>query len=321
MHLVQDLEDIAPALGQGTKHFNLSAIAYMSWIRLLQAVESTRVSASLIFRLDEKRRVSMEVSNGQVIDLSLFGRGFDNFDFLLHCRHLVRLVFYKTDDILLHTGYLPSTLREFSASGDRDSESVVDLGFCDSFRSLETLNLREVRIKNESALTSCRKLQHLDIIGCELNDLRYIGQLTGLKSLGIFRNNVKDLTPIRHLIEKGIPVVNDNHPVHRGRSEDHKYFIAVAGNPLEQPPIDIVIMGNWAVLAYLDGRRTFNGVKRELEVEGTRLELEVPFEVLAEGEERVKDYLRDVNKVFRHHQYYKARTGRSELFNITPLNP
>lgn len=321
MHIVQDLEDIASALDQGVNRFDLSAVAYMSWIRLLQAVESTRVSSSLIFRLDEKRDIYMDISNGQVKRLHISGKGFDNFDFLMHCRHLTRLVFNETDDIHLHTGYIPATLKELSVYGDREGEYVVDLGFCESFRSLETLNLRSIRIKNESALASCTKLQHLDIIGCGLADLRHIGQLTGLKSLGLAWNNIKDLSPIRPLIEKGIPVVNDNHPVHSHRQEDEKYFIAVRDNPLEQPPMDIVIMGNWAVLAYLDGRRVFNGVKQELLVEGTRLEVEVPFEVLAEGKERIKDYLWDVNKVFRYHQHHKAQTGRSELFNITPLDP
>lgn len=88
-----------------------------------------------------------------------------------------------------------------------------------------------------------KNIQKLVLSGCQIRDGWFLEKLTGLTTLDVSENNLENLSPVLHLVKKGIPVVWD-----WGKPNQ----ISVEDNPFTNPPIEIVKQGNAAILNYFE---------------------------------------------------------------------
>ncbi|HET6253438.1 MAG TPA: COR domain-containing protein [Puia sp.] len=120
-----------------------------------------------------------------------------------------------------------------------------------SFPSLENivyLDLCGNALGEISALSSLTRLEFLDISRTNINNISPLTNLTSLKFLDISDNNVADLLPIRTIIAKGIPVKQSTYS-YRVNYED---AIVLGSNPFTNPPVEIALQGNKAILNYFE---------------------------------------------------------------------
>jgi len=120
--------------------------------------------------------------------------------------------------------------------------------------NLKTLHLNNNQIGKTYFDGNFQKLEELYLSNNFLNSLAFFNKtkFPNLKTLDLHGNNVKDLEPMKEVIEK----LNINN------SKWLQKTINVSKNPLEKPPMEIVNIGKEAVLNYFEelssGRRYIN---------------------------------------------------------------
>lgn len=142
---------------------------------------------------------------------------------------------------------------------------IKDLSPISELKSLKLLYCYGSKISNLSPLSKLEKLQILDCSETEVNNLSAISKIESLRKieckdtkisflpknskwgnlelLNIAETNVKDLSPILYLLEKGIE---------GGWFWHGGYGILFMGCPLQYPPIEIAKQGNSAILQYFE---------------------------------------------------------------------
>jgi hypothetical protein len=116
--------------------------------------------------------------------------------------------------------------------------------------NLSSLNLRATSISDSgaSSLAALINLKHLNLSSTYIQNsgVSALAVLTQLTSLEIADTNVKDLSPLRRLLETGIPVSIQNHEFSSGSC------LNVYGCPLINPPLDIIQKGTKAIQNYFN---------------------------------------------------------------------
>ena len=125
---------------------------------------------------------------------------------------------------------------------DLNSNQVCDLSGLSGLRNLKWLYLSFNQVSDLSGLSGLRNLRQLYLRSNQVSDLSGLSSLRNLKQIDLGRNNIEDIFPIVLLLKSGIPIQK------HGRLSTKQ--IIVEGNPLIHPPIEIVEMGNQAVLDY-----------------------------------------------------------------------
>jgi internalin A len=132
-------------------------------------------------------------------------------------------------------------------------------GINDIFPLSELINLQEIYTGSTgiSDLSPLKNLIHLRRIGIEstkVNDLSPLSNLTNLESISCNETLINDLSPILHLLKKGLKVRWD-------MGGSYKTGIFIRDCPLTNPPIEIAIQGNEAILRYWEEQKR-TGTKR-----------------------------------------------------------
>lgn len=133
---------------------------------------------------------------------------------------------------------------------DLSSNPISYFDFLKKLRHLTSLYLRNNQISDARFLENLTNLTSLDISYNQISNLCFLENLTNLTSLYLSDNRISDLTPLVPLIKGGVPV-----PLN-----EYGYGIDLYKNPLTNPPPEIVVQGNKAILSYF---ASLEGVKEE----------------------------------------------------------
>jgi internalin A len=126
------------------------------------------------------------------------------------------------------------------------NNQITDITPLSALTKLEILQLRDNLITNLTSLSALTNLTKLDLDGNQIMDLRPLRELKRLKILDV-RNN---------FIERFPPEITSWWPLLEIKWDD-RYLIVIEGlnlygNPLTDPPAEIVKWGNDAVQNYFD---------------------------------------------------------------------
>jgi internalin A len=158
-----------------------------------------------------------------------------------------------------------TNLTHLNLSGNQISG---DGSFLKNLTKLISLNLHGNQINNELFLKELVNLNYLNLNGNQITDVLFFKKLNELDRVNLKNNQINDLNPLLFFIrDRGMKIVWKNHEV---VSEE----INVAGNPITNPPIEIVKQGNEAILNYF----------AEKERTGTEKSLEAKVVLIGEGQ-------------------------------------
>jgi internalin A len=167
-----------------------------------------------------------------------------------------------------------------------DSNLIADLAPIAKLNNLEILNCGKNKIADLTPIAQLANLKLLDCYSNQIADLAPIAQLTNLQQLNCHSNQIADLTPIAQLtnlkqLDCQSNQIADLTPIigliNKGKQVKWLRFqgdISVEGNPLTNPPIEIVEQGNEAILNYWQqieeqgGTQTINEAKLIIVGEG-----------------------------------------------------
>ncbi|MCS6930230.1 MAG: leucine-rich repeat domain-containing protein [Saprospiraceae bacterium] len=142
---------------------------------------------------------------------------------------------------------------------------ISDLSPLQHLAQLQQLNCSWSQISDLSPLQHLAQLQQLNCSSNQISDLSPLQHLAQLQQLDCSENQISDLSPVQSLVEKGLQVEWWIFPL-RGD-------INVYDNPLQYPPVEVVLEGNAAILEYF----------RQREKTGSRPLLEAKLILLGDG--------------------------------------
>ncbi|MCB9267770.1 MAG: leucine-rich repeat domain-containing protein [Lewinellaceae bacterium] len=143
-----------------------------------------------------------------------------------------------------------------------NNNQLTTLSFNGRLPSLNTLHLQGNQLATIEAQEGLPVLETLNLQNNKVNGLQFLVGSPALQNLNLVKNAVTDLSPVRGLIEKGVPV----------QWKDSN-GIAVEDNPLTAPPPEVVKEGNEAILNYF----------REIDIQGVDTLYEAKLLIVGEG--------------------------------------
>ena len=135
-------------------------------------------------------------------------------------------------------------------AGEGEAWEMNDLSVLGNLMRLQTLDVSYTAIADISALAQLPSLQVLNLSRTAVRDLAPLRGLGQLQQLYLRESEVEDLRPLRHLLEKGIPIEWNENPSFEEEVKGFVGRIEVYGCPLLHPPLEVVLQGNEAILAY-----------------------------------------------------------------------
>ncbi|WP_421799125.1 COR domain-containing protein [Haliscomenobacter sp.] len=119
---------------------------------------------------------------------------------------------------------------------------ISDLSPLVNLQNLTSLDVSNTPISDLSPLANLQNLTKLSVFNTQVSDLSPLANLLNLTSLYVFNTPISDLSPLKLIIEKGIFVHNEG--------STNKKGIFVKDCPLINPPLEIIVKGNEAILRY-----------------------------------------------------------------------
>ncbi len=123
---------------------------------------------------------------------------------------------------------------------------IKDISFSQPLTGLTTLDLRSNKITDISFLQPLTGLSMLDLSYNNIADISCLHSLTGLSTLNLSYNKIGGLAPLLALVRKGLVVWWG------GLDVGDYDMISIRGNPLSEPPVEIIQQGNEAILRYFE---------------------------------------------------------------------
>lgn len=130
---------------------------------------------------------------------------------------------------------------------DLDRTLISDLAPLRRLNKLQWLSISSTQITDLAPLSGLPALNTLHVGNTEVSELEPLSGISSLQSLDVIRTKVRDLSPLMEHIRRGIPVKAGSGPW-EGRG------IYVNGCPLTNPPPEIAMQGNEAILHYFRER-------------------------------------------------------------------
>lgn len=132
-----------------------------------------------------------------------------------------------------------------------------------SIKGLNELhNLKQVHLNNNEILeveplNNLTQLNELNLSNNKIEQVDFLSELPAIETLDLHNNLIRDLTPIKSIIEK-IGISNNKWEVNT---------LNIAKNPLEQPPMEVVSLGKDAVLGlFADIEKSGRYVNKDIKV-------------------------------------------------------
>lgn len=154
-----------------------------------------------------------------------------------------------------HIHSLPSSLsrltdlRIFSCRGF----GIKNIGLLASLTKMEKLDLYHNKISDISPIKELTNLKELDVEGNLITNIEPLKKLENLENLDISGNKVEDIAALLPLLKRKI---NPLQVSWRGMGEIIEgYVILLKGNPITNPPLEIVEQGRDAILNYYEQKQ------------------------------------------------------------------
>ena len=128
---------------------------------------------------------------------------------------------------------------------DLSENQIVEIIGLERLMCLKRLDLVGNSIEEIKGLDNLISLQKLYLIDNQIKEIKGLEKLTGLQSLGLSNNQINNIKALLPFLEEQIPIVVDADQL--GWSTPGIYLY---GNPLVNPPMDIVELGRDAVLRF-----------------------------------------------------------------------
>ncbi|MFN0035215.1 MAG: COR domain-containing protein [Saprospiraceae bacterium] len=135
------------------------------------------------------------------------------------------------------------------------STQVSDLSPLANLTNLNMLSCHSTQVSDLSPLANLTNLNTLFCNSTQVSDLSPLANLTNLNTLSCDSTQVSDLSPILSLIEKGVPVkwkTLYEHYEEDTSNWQERPAICVKDCPLNNPSVEVVQLGNPAILRYFD---------------------------------------------------------------------
>ncbi len=175
---------------------------------------------------------------------------------------------------------------------DLRSNRISDIHFLEKLTGLQTLDLRSNQVNKIHFLEKLTGLQSLDLSSNQISDYSFLEKLTGLQTLNLSSNHISDmssggvpllekLTDLQTLnlssnqisdIEALLPLLKNGLEISLEKF-DFEGKINLFGNPISNPPLEIVKQGREAVIEYFE----------KLIVEGTDYIYEAKLTLVGDG--------------------------------------
>ncbi len=107
-------------------------------------------------------------------------------------------------------------------------------------KEIKTLHLNNNEITSVKIRSNVNPLQEIFISNNQISTVSFIKYLPSIKTIDLHGNKIKNLLPLKDYIGK-LNIAN---------SKWEKNTLNIAKNPLEQPPMEIVNIGNSAIISY-----------------------------------------------------------------------
>ena len=135
------------------------------------------------------------------------------------------------------------------------NNQLTDLSVLKELKNLTQLNLSNNSLTDISVLKELKNLTQLDLWDNQLTDISVLKELKNLARLDLRTNRIKILP--EWLLEFNLPIKWES---------EYQREIYLEGNPLEQPPPEIIKQGNVAIKAYFDSLKEPQRPLNELKV-------------------------------------------------------
>lgn len=121
---------------------------------------------------------------------------------------------------------------------------VTSLSVFQHLRSLKELRLSHNNLSNISGLQYVPQLQFLQLSGMDITDISVLENLPRLRELDLSSNKITNIKALLPLIRKGLKVSL--------KENDTYKKINLYDNPLQHPPIEVIMQGNKAIINYFE---------------------------------------------------------------------
>jgi small GTP-binding protein len=152
------------------------------------------------------------------------------------------------------------------------------------------LNLYKVKISDISFLKDFLHLTHLDLSSNQIADISPINQITGLEELYLSNNQILDISVLKKLTNLKLLALNDNEIFDISALSNIKELkrLDLRYNKISQIPIDMLEMG-------MEIKWEFQHIKDGIYLNGNPLETP-PIEIVMQGNEAVRNYFKELRK-------------------------
>lgn len=156
-------------------------------------------------------------------------------------------------------GHIPScvaaltSLSAFLCGGEADNPwAIRQIGVLKKLKRIKRLHLPNNRIDDLTALESLPELVELDLGNNQIRDIKSLERLTKLKQLDLRNNKIESIRPLQGLIRRYV-ISEEGHLNLEAHGDFTIYYpqtICLFGNPLRNPPSEVVKQGLPAILQY-----------------------------------------------------------------------
>ncbi len=138
-------------------------------------------------------------------------------------------------------------LKILRCNGTRDNKwSITDISSLQYCTQLKMLKLWHNQVTDISSLQYCTQLETLDLSSNQVTDISPLQYCTQLKVLDLSDNQIISIQALLPLIQKGMAI----------SIKESRYFyksnIILKGNPVKEPPVEIIQQGNAAIINYFE---------------------------------------------------------------------
>ena len=250
------------------------------------------------FKLEQQDQLNWSANaykrnkRGEVVGLALCSRNLDNAHALASFGSLTEL--YLMNNELSDVSPLAALTKLTSL--DLSYNELSDVSPLAALTKLTSLDLSHNKLSDVSPLAALSKLTSLNLAGNKLSDASSLAALTQLTSLDLMDNGLSDASPLAALTQltsldlsvnglsdasslaaltrltnlnlthnqiRALPVELLSLPLRWRASEYHAHGLLLEGNPLQQPPLEVIKEGQRAIELYYQQLATSEKQLRE----------------------------------------------------------